>query len=568
MAYDALTLSVLKDELSDALIGGKITKIYQPERDEIVLFVFNKQTYKLLISANANVNRIHLTQMNTDNPKTAPSFCMLLRKHLLNATICDISQMPYERVIEFALQVNDDLGYRKDMKLIFELTGKTSNIILTDGNYVVFDSIKHLPQDLDSKRIIMAGAKYNFFPPQDKIIPFDLPKVREFLSHCNTPLRKTLPEVLLGVSQTTVNEMLHGLDENDHSIVNHSLVADRIAMYRANLAHKRPNVVLQDGTPVDVHPFDYQSKKGEKIFYETLNAAHDNYYYLLDKAQRFNSKAKSVATVVKNAISRTEKKLAIQRQSVLEAESREIYKQYGDLILSNLWNITKDAETLVCFNYYDNSEVTIPLDKTLTPQQNAQAYYKKYRKLKSSAEHNSKLVEENSALLEYLLTIKQSLKHSTEPDDLQQIRDELIGLGLIREKQTAKKKVDAPVKPLCYDIGGYSVYVGKNNAQNNFVTFKLAKPTDLWLHTQKIHSSHVVIVNDKGGVIPDSVIVAAAEICAYYSQAGDGSKIPVDYTIRANVKKPNKAPLGFVVYNVYQTILVNPDRHISYLRRL
>ena len=368
--------------------------------------------------------------------------------------------------------------------------------------------------------------------------------------------------MLLGVSQTTVNEVLYGLDENDHSIVNHSLVVDRLAMYQANLANKRPNVVLQDGTPVEVCPFVYQSKKGEKIFYNTLNAAHDNYYYLLDKAQRFNSKAKSVATVIKNAISRTEKKLAIQRQSVLEAESRETFKQYGDLILSNLWNIGKDTATLVCTNYYDNTEVKIPLDVNLTPQQNAQAYYKKYRKLKSSAEHNSRLVEENSALLDYLLTIKQSLRNCTEPDDLEQIRNELVALGLIREKQ-AKKRVETPVKPLNYDICGYNVFVGKNNVQNNFVTFKMAKPTDIWLHASKIHSSHVVIVNDRGGDVPESVIVAAAEICAYYSASSGGSKIPVDYTPRANVKRPNKAPLGFAVYNTYRTVIVNPDRHVT-----
>ena len=566
MAYDALMLSVLREEFATTLVGGKITKIYQPERDEIVLFVFNKQTYKLLISANANVNRIHLTEMPTDNPKTAPSFCMLLRKHLTNATIVNVNQMPFERVLEFQLQVNDELGYKKDMRLIFELTGKTSNIILTDGDYVIYDSIKHLPQDINSARIIMAGAKYSFFSPQVKILPFDLPRIMEFLNGCNTPLRKTLPEVLLGVSQTTVNEILYGIDENDHSIVNHNLVVDRIAQYKANISNKKPNVVLVDGTPVEVCPFDYRSKKGEKIFYDTLNRAHDNYYYLLDKAQRFNDKAKSVTTVVKNAVSRTEKKLAIQRQSVLEAENREIYKQYGDLILSNLWNIGKNAESLSCYNYYDNTEVNIPLDKSLTPQQNAQAYYKKYRKLKSSAEHNSKLVEENTKLLEYLLTIKQSLRYCTEAEDLQQIREELIALGLIREKLAGKKKVDAPLKPLRYDIGGYSVYVGKNNIQNNFVTFKLARAEDIWLHTQKIHSSHVVIVNDKGGEVPDSVIVAAAEICAYYSQASGGSKIPVDYTLRSNVKKPNKAPLGFVVYNVYSTVLVNPDRRVSLIR--
>ena len=193
MAFDALSLSVLAEEFQALLVGGKITKIYQPERDEIVLFVFNKTTHKLLISANAGVNRIHITNMPTDNPKVAPTFCMLLRKHITNATITGVTQMPYERVLDFALTVSDDLGYKKDMHLVFELTGKTSNIILTDGNYVILDSIKHLPQDLDAKRIIMAGAKYNFFLPQQKIAPFDLPRIREYLENCNLPLRKTLP---------------------------------------------------------------------------------------------------------------------------------------------------------------------------------------------------------------------------------------------------------------------------------------------------------------------------------------------------------------------------------------
>ncbi len=568
MAFDALSLSLLTEEFQNLLVGGKITKIYQPERDEIVLFVFNKQTHKLLLSANAGVNRIHLTTNPTDNPKVAPSFCMLLRKHVTNATIDDVRQMPFERVVDFCLTVNDDLGYKKQMHLVFELTGKTSNVILTDGNYVVLDSIKHLPQDLDAKRIIMAGAKYNFFLPQQKIAPFDLPRIREFLSSCNTPLRKTLPEVLLGVSQATVNEILCGIDENDHTIINHAKVEYRIAQYQTNLKNKKPCVVLRNGTPVDVCPFDYQSLKGERVFYATLNEAHDAFYYLLDKAQRFNDKAKSVATVVKNAISRTEKKLAAQRQSVLESADREKFRQWGDLILSNIWKINKKDVVLVCENYFeDNLTVTIPLDEQLTAQQNANAYYKKYRKLKSAFEHNTLLVEENQKLLEYLQTIKQNLAFCTDTDDLMQIRQELVALGLIKEKKTNKKPQEVAIKPLCYDVGGYVVYIGKNNLQNNHVTFKMARANDLWLHTQKIHSSHVVIVNDKDQPIPDDVIVTAAEICAYYSQAQKGTKIPVDYTLKSNLKKPNKAPLGFVVYNVHNTILVNPDRHINKLRK-
>lgn len=562
MAYDALSLSVLCEEFKQSLSGGKITKIYQPEKDEIVLFVFNKQTYKLIISANASVNRIHLTEMPTDNPKIAPSFCMLLRKHLTNATVEDISQMPFERALDFRLLVNDELGYQSQMHLVFELTGKTSNIILTDGNYVILDSIKHLPQDLESKRLIMPGAKYHFFLPQQKIAPFDMPRIREFLSNCNTPLRKTLPETLLGVSQATVNEILCGIDENDHTIANHALVAERIAQYKVCLQNKAPNVVMQKGAPIDVCPFDYRSVKGEKVFFDTLNKAHDYFYFMADKVQRFNDKAKSVTTVVKNAISRTEKKLAAQRQSILEAENREQFKQFGDLILSNLWQLKQGAESFVCQNYYDNTTVTIPLDKQLSPQQNAQAYYKKYRKLKSSVEHNTKLVAENEKTLEYLQTIKQNLRFCTEPDDLQQIREELVAMGLVKEN-TKKKIKEPPMQPLHYIVEGFDVYVGKNNLQNNFVTFKLARAEDMWLHTQKIHSSHVVISGKQD--IPEQVILTAAEICAYFSQASDGTKIPVDYTLRQNVKKPNHSAPGFAVYNVYQTIIVNPNRHAELL---
>ncbi len=562
MAFDALSLSVLADEFRQMLVGGKITKVFQPERDEIVLFVFNGKNYKLLISANAGVNRIHTTAAATDNPKTCPSFCMLLRKHLTNATIDAVEQMPYERVLDFFVTVNDELGYKKQMHLIFELTGKTSNIILTDENYIVVDSIKHLPQDMDTARIILAGVKYKFFSPQDKIAPFDMPNVEKLLANTLTPLRKTLPEKLLGVSQSTANEMLWGLDEDDHTIANNIAVANAINNYHSNLCCKNPTVWLKNGFPQEVTPFEYKSVKGDKLHFATLNEAHDKYYFLLDQKQRFNDKAKSVNTIVKNAISRTEKKLAIQRQSVLEAEDRDIYKKYGDLILSNIWKIKRNDEQLICDDYFNGKTAKIPLDKQLSPQQNAQAYYKKYRKLKSSAEHNTKLVEENTKLLEYLVTIKENLKFCTDENDLNDVRNELVLLGLIKEKQTKKPQKELPSKPLHYIIDGFDVYVGKNNSQNDKVTFKIAKNGDLWLHTQKVHSSHVVICSN-GGEISDHTIVTASEICAYFSQATSGSKIAVDYTDKLNVKKPPKAPLGFVVYNTYNTILVDPNIHIE-----
>lgn len=563
MAFDALSLSVLAQEFSEILVGGKITKIYQPERDEIVLFVFNKKNYKLIVSANAGVNRIHLSENAVDNPKVAPSFCMLLRKRITNATIVSVYQMPFERVLDFNLVATDDLGYKSNLHLIFELTGKTSNIFLTDDNYVIIDSIKHLPQDLDSSRVLISGAKYTFFPPRKKIPPFDYEKVQDLLNNCNLPLRRTLCDALLGVSQTTINEILFGLDENDHSILNIFRVQEGLKRYETNLKDKKPCVIFQKGVPVEVLPFDYLSKKGERTFFATLNEAHDAYYYLTDKIQRFNDKAKSVSTIIKNAISRTEKKLAAQRQCILEAADKEHFRQLGDLITANLWQIHKGCEQLNCNDFLDSTRVSIPLDKMLSPQQNAQNYYKKYRKLKSAEEHNTKLVAENENLLSYLLTIKQNLQYCTELDDLQQIREELIALSLIKENSKQKIK-EPPMRPLHYIIDGHDVFVGKNNLQNAFVTFKLAKADDIWLHAQKIHSSHVVIVKGESDIEP-STLLTAAEICAFFSQASIGSKIPVDYTMRQNVKRPNGAKPGFAVYNVYKTIIVDPDRHTGLL---
>ncbi len=563
MAFDALSLSVLAQEFTETLVGGKITKIYQPERDEIVLFVFNKKNYKLVVSANAGVNRIHLSENTGDNPKVAPAFCMLLRKRVTNATVTSVYQMPFERVLDFSLSATDDLGYKSNLHLIFELTGKTSNIFLTDENYVIIDSIKHLPQDLESSRVLISGAKYTFFPPRKKIQPFDCDKIRDFLNNYNLPLRQTLCDSLLGVSQTTVNEILFGLDENDHSILNILRVLEGIERYKTNINNKKPCVIFQKGVPVEVLPFDYLSKKGERTFYSTLNEAHDAYYYLTDKVQRFNDKAKSVSTIVKNAISRTEKKLAAQRQCILESTEKERFRQFGDLITANMWQLHKGCEQLNCNNFFDGTNISIPIDKTLSPQQNAQNYYKKYRKLKSAEEHNTKLVAENESLLAYLLTIKQNLQYCTELDDLQQIREELISLGLIKENSKQKIK-EPPMRPLHYFIDGHDVFVGKNNLQNAFVTFKLAKADDIWLHAQKIHSSHVVIVKGETDIEP-STLQTAAEICAFFSQASNGSKIPVDYTMRQNVKRPNGAKPGFAVYNVYKTIIVDPDRHTRLL---
>ncbi len=566
MAFDSLTLSALTSELHTMLVGGKINKIIQPERDEVILNVYNKGNMRLLISANASVNRVHITDLPTTNATNAPSFCMLLRKYLLNSTVVDIQQMPFERVIDITLDTKNELGYSQTLHLIFELTGKTSNTILTTDSYTIIDSIKHLPQDLDSKRIIMAGAKYNFFEPQGKIPPNDHSSIVALVANCTTDLRTLLASNILGVSTATINEVVHGIDCGSYNSVIGGIVADRFATYLSKLG-SQPNIVFANGTPVEVCPHIYSSIKGDVVTYPTLNKAHDMYYYYLDRAQRFRDKAKSTNTIVKNAIARTEKKIAIQQQGIIDASTSTINKIYGDLILANLHNIKYGDSEVTVVNCYDEQcpMVTIPLSTTNNPQNNAQLYYKKYQKQKSTIAHNKALLETNRNLLDYLYSIQQSLKSCDDANDLNDVIAELTTAGIIRAKPTKGKKIaQTPSAPLVYNIEGYKIIVGKNNLQNNELTFRTAKPHDIWVHTQSIHSSHVIIVTE-GTTPPDSVIVTACQICAYYSQASNSSKVTVDYTAKSNIKKPSKARLGYVIYHVYQSIVVDPNQHRQHI---
>lgn len=560
MAFDAINLSQILKEQRLLLTGGKINKIFMPEKDEVVLTIFNKKTFKLLFSCNNNVNRILITQQDTQNPLTAPSFCMLLRKHLIGGTVSDIYQQPFERVADFSITTKNELGYSYVVHLIFELTGRDSNLVLTDSNYKIIDSLRHFSCDLQSARVILPNATYRFFSAQtDKLLPTDTEKIDIFAEKIDNP-RQFLTEKVLGICSSTANEVCHIADDENKSL-GHAL---KIYIDKFNDT-LHPNVVLNGNTPCDVFPFEYTSRKGERIFFDTLNAAHDFFYSQKNKTQRFAERTKSISTNLKNAIARTEKKLGIQRQAILDAQTNTESKLFGDLILSNLHLIKKNSEKVTVVNYYDENStmIDIPLDAGLSPQQNAQAYYKKYAKLKSSLKHNTELVKENEQLLDYLQGVAKNLSFCETDDDIAEVTKELVDKKIIKTKTNVsehKKNQNHPTRPLHYTVNGFDIYVGKNNIQNDFVTFKLANTHDVWLHTQKIHSSHAVIIKQKGD-IPDDVILKTAEIVAHYSQASSGSKIAVDYCQKKFVKKPNGSPLGFVVYTDFNTILVNPNQH-------
>lgn len=366
-----------------------------------------------------------------------------------------------------------------------------------------------------------------------------------------------------GLSPRTIRELC-ALARNEKKNASSAL-----KRYLDNLASKKPQIIFDKGKPCDVIPFDYVSYDGERLCFDTLNEAHDSFYHQKDKALRFAEKSKSVSTIVKNALNRTEKKLGIQRQALLEAREGEKYRIFGDLILSNLHRIGKTDDKLIAQNFYEENcpETEIPLNRALSPQQNAQQYYKKYNKLKKSLVYNEKLVRENSEFIEYLKTLSFALSVADE-SELPEIEEEMRRAGLLKAAKNNVKNKSKEIKstPRLYEIEGFSVYVGKNNTQNEQVTFRIAKAKDIWMHTQTVHSGHVAVIAENRDV-PPSVLLKAAEITAFFSQARNGTKIAVDYTTRENVKKPSGAKTGFVTYVNFSTLLVNPDEHAELLKQ-
>lgn len=571
MATDALNYSVIIRELDNALRGGKVTRLIQPEKDELLLTIYkNRENLKLLLCANSNVCRVHLTSNNYNAPQTAPSFCMLLRKHLLNATVEKVEQQPFERAADFSLTAYNELGYPYSCHLIIELTGKSANIILTDGEYKIFDTLKRSSLDSISERKLLPGLIYTFLPSQNKIAPDDYVRLAALVAQSGDP-KSAFSDKVMGVGKDTLNEILFELPTSPSP----KDIKQAFSSYTDSLHNTTPNIVVdKNGVYLDVFPVVFRSKTANKEFYSTFNQAFDAFYGKKDKFQRYAEKSRHISTIIKNALSRTEKKIAIQKEALLDAEKSTQFQDYGNLILSNIYKISKGCDSLTTENFYsDGSLVTIPLDATKTPQQNAQIYFKKSSKFKKTAEYTVKMLAENQDTLGYLISLSESLKYSTEATDLEQIYNELAENNLLRGnkstsngKTTAKKAKQQPIRPLEYSIDGYTIYAGKNNIQNAYITFTLASSNDLWLHTKDIHSSHVVICNPDNGSIPDAIIQVAAEITAFYSQARNSGKTAIDITQKKFVKKPSGAKTGFVHYTNQTTVIVSACEHANLLR--
>ena len=580
MPLDALCLSGLVHELKTNLIGGKIDKIYQPGRDEVILALRTPSgNRRLLLSANPNHPRPQLTELSRENPDTPPMFCMLLRKHLTGGRILDIIQPPLERVVEFRLETLDELGDRVERSLVLEAMGRHSNLILLDGDGRITDCLRRVDSDMSAKRQVLPGMFYRLPPVQAKRSPLGLS--REELQRLldGAPEEAQADQWLLdtfgGLSPLICRELafqaggstdirlnvlgeegrlrlLDGLEILLNSILEYSFT---------------PTLISINGKPKDFtfRLIGQYGTAAQLTTFPTFSALLDQFYEQRESMERIRQRGQDLIRSVTNARDRTARKLANQEKEVTATLDRDRLRQFGDLITSNLYTMKKGMSSLRTVNYYDpvETEVDIPLDPLLTPQQNAAKYYKEYNKAKTAQAMRTIQIEKGKKELDYLNSVLESISLAEGEKDLQEIRQELTDTGYLRRPSKAKgrdKRVTS--KPMEFrSTAGLRISVGKNNTQNDLLTCKLASKQDIWFHTQKIHGSHVILWTE--GSQPDlQSLQEAACLAAWFSQGRESSKVAVDYTPVKFVKKPGGARPGMVVYTTYETAYVTPNEDL------
>ena len=569
MPLDALCLTAVAGEVRAAVQGGKIDKIYQPTRDEVVLYIRGPAgNVRLLLSANPGHPRAHLTDRSRENPEQPPMFCMLLRKHLQGARILELNQPPLERILDFRLETLDELGDRVERRLVLEAMGRSANLLLLDGEGRIVDCTRRVDGDLTrGQRQLLPGLFYRQPPAVDKLNPFTLSPEELRLALAN-PLGKAWDKLLLdsftGLSPLVARELAFRAGGDPEK-----LAAELEKLGRAVEENGfTPYLLIREGKPVDFTflPVLQYGPETESIPQESFSRMLDDYFSDRESAERVRQRGQDLVKSVTSARDRTARKLGNQTRELEATKDRERLRQLGDILTSNLHLMERGTACLRALDFYDpeGGEVDIPLDPLLTPQQNAAKYYKEYNKAKTAEEMLTIQIEKGERELEYLNSVLENIALAEGEKDLQEIRQELTETGYLRRPKTAAKRAKrVSGKPMEFrSSAGLRISVGKNNSQNDLLTTKLAYKSDIWLHTQKIHGSHVILWLE-GGEADARSLTEAAQLAAYFSQARDGRKVPVDYTPVKYVKKPAGARPGMVVYTTYQTAVVDPDPELA-----
>lgn len=570
MAFDGIVIANITQELTDKLTQARIYKIAQPEDDELLFTIKSgKQQYRLLISASASLPLIYLTEINKPAPLTAPNFCMLLRKHIQNGRIVSIRQPSLERVIDIEIEHLNELGDLCSKHLFIEIMGKHSNIIFCNDKLQIIESIKHVSAQMSSLREVLPGRDYFIPETSQKENPLTVSEdiFYNTLYKKPMPLGKALYHTFTGISPVIAQELcyLAGIDSTTPANVLtdneklHLFHIFRHMMEDIKDGHFTPNIIYNGQEPIEfsavpLSQYSDMTSQQEKSISKIL----ESYYCERSTFTRIRQKSADLRRVVQTALERERKKYDLQIRQLKDTDKREKYKVYGELIHTYGYQVEEGACSFEALNYYTNEMITIPLDPQLTILENAKKYFDRYNKLKRTYEALSTLVIDTENEIRHLESISTSLDIAVSEEDLLQIKEELTEFGYIRRKFT-NKKVKITSKPFHYiSSDGYDMYVGKNNFQNEELTFKFASGNDWWFHAKGIPGSHV-IVKTNGEDIPDRTFEEAGRLAAHYSRSRGMQKVEIDYTQKKNVKKPNGSKPGFVVYYTNYSLLIDSD---------
>ena len=571
MAFDGITIANIVTELNQTITGGKINKIAQPENDELIITIKNqRKQYRLFLSASASLPLIYLTETNKPSPLTAPNFCMLLRKHIGSGKIIAIEQPGMERIIRFTIEHLNELGDLCTKYLIVEIMGKHSNIIFCNEEDQIIDSIKHVSAHMSSVREVLPGRPYFIPETQSKLNPFVLTEeiFQEKIFPRPVNVAKAIYSSITGISPLMAEEVCYragidggiptdGLEDVERVHLAHTFLrmVDDIRD-----GHFEPNIVYKGKEPVEFACFplsQYQDYRA--VSYPSIFPVLETYYAEKNIVTKMRQKTVDQRKIVQNALERNIKKYQLQQKQLKDTEKKEKYRVWGELLNTYGYEVEPGAKSMEALNYYTNEMIQIPLDETMTPQENAKKYFDKYSKLKRTKEALDTLLQETGDEIKHLESIAASLDIASSEEDLVQIKEEMMEYGYVKRKNTGGKKVKVTSRPYHYiSSDGYDIYVGKNNFQNDELSFKFASGNDWWFHAKGQPGSHV-IVKSKNEELPDRTFEEAGKLAAYYSKGRQAPKVEIDYTQKKNLRKPTGGKPGFVVYYTNYSLLIEPD---------
>ena len=578
MAFDGIVISNLTYELNTNLVGGRISKISMPEDNELIFTIKNNaKTYRLLVSASASLPLVYLTDVNKPAPKVAPAFLMLLRKYIGTAKINNIFQMGLERILCFELEHLNELGDLSHKRMYIEIMGKHSNIIFTDENNKIIDSIKRISANMSSLREVLPGREY-FLPEELKkkdLLNTKLEEFIEILKSKEYPLSKSIYMNFAGISPLIAEEIIlraslpsqapsTSLGELEYTHLFHTI---QNLLEDINTHNFTPNIIYKGEEAIEfssINLYSYEGKEYKRESFDSVSKMLYNFYSSREAFVLNRQKSSDLRRIVNTALERASKKYDLQEKQLQDADKKDIYRVYGDLLNTYGYSLKGGESSFTTENFYDdNKEITIPLDKNKSAKENAKKYYDKYAKLSRTTKALSEEILKTKNDIEHLQSIQTALEVSSDDESLSQIRQELVDFGYIKKHSSAKKQKIASHPYHYISSDGYDIYVGKNNYQNEELTFKVATGNDWWFHAKGIPGSHVILKSNNEEELPDRAYEEAAALAAFYSKAKDADKVEVDYIQKKNIKKVAGAAPGFVIYHSNWSMVATPKANLQ-----